>query len=51
MDIMPMETNTFEFEANADGDWFFSLSYFIPYVGMNRVLSYENSGTKLFFTQ
>jgi FtsP/CotA-like multicopper oxidase with cupredoxin domain len=23
LDIMPMETDTIEFNANADGDWFF----------------------------
>jgi FtsP/CotA-like multicopper oxidase with cupredoxin domain len=44
MDIMPMETNTFEFEANADGDWFFHCHILYHMMsGMNRVLSYENS--------
>jgi hypothetical protein len=35
--ILHNGTNTFEFEANADGDWFFSLPYFIKShdVGMN----------------
>jgi hypothetical protein len=43
MDIMPMETNTFEFEANAEGDWFFHCHVLYHMMsGMNRVLSYEN---------
>jgi hypothetical protein len=25
IDIMPMETDTIEFNANADGDWFFHI--------------------------
>ena len=26
-----METDTLEFNANVEGDWFFSLSYSLPY--------------------
>jgi CopA family copper-resistance protein len=49
MDIMPMETNTFEFEANADGDWFFHCHILYHMMsGMNRVLSYENSAPNPF---
>ncbi|MFT7351130.1 MAG: CopA family copper-resistance protein [Flavobacterium sp.] len=49
MDIMPMETNSFEFEANADGDWFFHCHILYHMMsGMNRVLSYENSAPNPF---
>ena len=44
LDIMPMETDTIEFEANADGDWFFHCHILYHMMaGMNRVFSYENS--------
>ena len=44
LDIMPMETNVIEFEANADGDWFFHCHVLYHMMaGMNRVFSYENS--------
>jgi hypothetical protein len=44
LDIMPMETDTIEFAANADGDWFFHCHILYHMVsGMNRVFSYENS--------
>ncbi|HEY4617810.1 MAG TPA: multicopper oxidase domain-containing protein [Flavobacterium sp.] len=44
LDIMPMETDTIEFNANADGDWFFHCHILYHMMaGMNRVLSYENS--------
>ncbi len=36
MDIMPMETNVIEFEANMEGDWFFSLSYSLPHDGRHE---------------
>ena len=36
LDIMPMETDVIEFAANVEGDWFFSLSYFISYDGWNE---------------
>jgi CopA family copper-resistance protein len=36
LDIMPMETDTIEFNANLEGDWFFSLPYFIPYDGRDE---------------
>jgi len=31
IDIMPMETDTLEFNANMEGDWFFSLPYIVPH--------------------
>jgi len=44
LDIMPMETDTIEFEANMDGDWFFHCHILYHMMaGMNRVFSYENS--------
>lgn len=44
LDIMPMETDTIEFAANTDGDWFFHCHILYHMMaGMNRVLSYENS--------
>ncbi len=43
MDIMPMETNVIEFEANMEGDWFFHCHILYHMMaGMNRVISYEN---------
>lgn len=43
LDIMPMETNTIEFEANIEGDWFFHCHILYHMMaGMNRVFSYEN---------
>lgn len=42
LDIMPMETNVIEFEANLEGDWFFHCHILYHMMaGMNRVLSYE----------
>ena len=43
VDIMPMETDTLEFNANVEGDWFF-LCHILYHMmsGMGRVLSYEN---------
>ncbi|OYZ00961.1 MAG: copper oxidase [Sphingobacteriia bacterium 28-36-52] len=42
LDIMPMETNTIEFEANTEGDWFFHCHILYHMMaGMNRVFSYE----------
>ncbi len=46
MDIMPMETNVIEFEANTDGDWFFHCHILYHMMaGMNRVFEvgdYDN---------
>ncbi|MBP7185113.1 MAG: multicopper oxidase domain-containing protein [Saprospiraceae bacterium] len=43
LDIMPMETDTFEFNANAEGDWFFHCHILYHMMsGMGRVFSYEN---------
>ncbi|HEX8018113.1 MAG TPA: multicopper oxidase domain-containing protein, partial [Flavobacterium sp.] len=44
IDIMPMETDTIEFQANADGDWFFHCHILYHMMaGMGRIFSYENS--------
>ncbi|MBK9737656.1 MAG: multicopper oxidase domain-containing protein [Saprospiraceae bacterium] len=43
VDIMPMETDTIEFNANAEGDWFFHCHILYHMMsGMGRVLTYEN---------
>lgn len=43
LDIMPMETDTIEFNANIEGDWFFHCHILYHMMaGMNRVFSYEN---------
>tara|TARA_R110002020_G_scaffold117986_2_gene269737 strand:+ start:12257 stop:14509 length:2253 start_codon:yes stop_codon:yes gene_type:complete len=43
LDIMPMETNVIEFEANMEGDWFFHCHILYHMMaGMNRVFSYED---------
>lgn len=44
LDIMPMETDTIEFAANKDGDWFFHCHILYHMMaGMGNVLSYQNS--------
>lgn len=44
IDIMPMETDTLEFNANTSGDWFFHCHILYHMMaGMGRVFSYENS--------
>ena len=44
LDIAPMETDTIEFAANQDGDWFFHCHILYHMMaGMGRVFSYENS--------
>lgn len=41
LDIMPMETDTIEFAANMEGDWFFHCHILYHMMaGMNRVFSY-----------
>lgn len=43
VDIMPMETDTLEFNANAEGDWFFHCHILYHMMsGMGRVVTYEN---------
>jgi len=43
LDIMPMETDVIEFNANLEGDWFFHCHILYHMMaGMNRVFSYEN---------
>ena len=43
VDVMPMETDTLEFNANVEGDWFFHCHVLYHMMsGMGRVLSYEN---------
>ncbi|MGB4846200.1 MAG: multicopper oxidase domain-containing protein [Ferruginibacter sp.] len=44
LDMMPMETDSIEFAANTDGDWFFHCHILYHMMsGMGRVFSYENS--------
>ena len=44
IDIMPMETDTLEFNANVEGDWFFHCHILYHMMsGMGRIFSYENS--------
>jgi CopA family copper-resistance protein len=44
LDIMPMETDTIEFAANQEGDWFFHCHILYHMMaGMGRVFTYENS--------
>jgi hypothetical protein len=46
VDIMPMETDTLEFHANVEGDWFFHCHILYHMMsGMGRVFSYENKST------
>jgi FtsP/CotA-like multicopper oxidase with cupredoxin domain len=43
VDIMPMETDTLEFTANVEGDWFFHCHILYHMMsGMGRVFSYQN---------
>lgn len=43
VDIMPMETDTIEFNANAEGDWFFHCHILYHMMsGMGRIFSYED---------
>jgi len=44
IDILPMETDTLEFAANRDGDWFFHCHILYHMMaGMGNVISYQNS--------
>ena len=44
IDVMPMEENVIEFEANEEKDWFFHCHILYHMMaGMGRVFSYENS--------
>jgi CopA family copper-resistance protein len=43
IDIMPMETDTLEFNANVEGDWFFHCHILYHMMsGMGRIFSYQN---------
>lgn len=43
MDLMPMETNVVEFNANVEGDWFFHCHILYHMMaGMGRIFTYEN---------
>jgi FtsP/CotA-like multicopper oxidase with cupredoxin domain len=43
VDIMPMETDVFEFNANVEGDWFFHCHILYHMMsGMGRVFTYQN---------
>lgn len=47
VDIMPMETDTLEFYANAEGDWYFHCHILYHMMsGMGRIFSYEDSDTQ-----
>ena len=46
VDIMPMETDVIEFEANVEGDWFFHCHILYHMMsGMGRVFSYEGQAS------
>ncbi|HWJ29628.1 MAG TPA: multicopper oxidase domain-containing protein, partial [Flavisolibacter sp.] len=46
IDVMPMETDTIEFAANKEGNWFFHCHIlFHMMAGMGRVFTYVNSPT------
>ena len=48
MDLMPMETNVIEFNANVEGDWFFHCHILYHMMaGMGRVFTYENQAPNL----
>jgi FtsP/CotA-like multicopper oxidase with cupredoxin domain len=43
VDIMPMETDTLEFNANAEGDWYFHCHLLYHMMsGMGRIFTYQN---------
>ncbi|MFN5248254.1 MAG: multicopper oxidase domain-containing protein, partial [Bacteroidota bacterium] len=43
IDIMPMETDTLEFNANMEGDWFFHCHILYHMMsGMGRIFTYQN---------
>jgi CopA family copper-resistance protein len=49
VDIMPMETDTLEFNANVEGDWFFHCHILYHMMsGMGRVFTYENQAPNPF---
>jgi CopA family copper-resistance protein len=49
IDIMPMETDTLEFNANVEGDWFFHCHILYHMMsGMGRVFTYENQAANPF---
>ncbi|MFA7380892.1 MAG: multicopper oxidase domain-containing protein [Bacteroidia bacterium] len=51
IDIMPMETDTLEFNANAEGDWFFHCHILYHMMsGMGRVFTYENQAANPLIT-
>jgi CopA family copper-resistance protein len=51
IDIMPMETDVIEFNANAEGDWFFHCHILYHMMaGMGRIFTYENQATNPLIT-
>jgi FtsP/CotA-like multicopper oxidase with cupredoxin domain len=51
VDIMPMETDTLEFQANAAGDWYFHCHILYHMMsGMGRVFTYQDSKTSEHFS-
>jgi CopA family copper-resistance protein len=52
VDIMPMETDTLEFNANVEGDWFFHCHILYHMMsGMGRVFTYENQAPNPLITK
>ena len=51
VDIMPMETDTLEFNANVEGDWFFHCHVLYHMMsGMGRVFTYKNQAPNPYIT-
>ncbi len=51
IDIMPMETDVIEFNANAEGDWFFHCHILYHMMaGMGRIFTYENQAANPLIT-
>ncbi len=51
VDIMPMETDTLEFYANVEGDWFFHCHILYHMMsGMGRIFTYQNQAANPLIT-
>ena len=51
IDIMPMETDTLEFNAHNEGDWYFHCHILYHMMsGMGRIFSYQNQASNPFIT-
>ena len=52
LDVMPMETDTIEFQANEEGDWFFHCHILYHMMaGMNRVFAVDDYKTLIYQTK